>query len=411
MVLALALFVVVSSPPRFWRTDQRTQQGRSTRGLKQASASAVAGFTPLFSFAPSNAAGVGSDCACAAVTDASGAVSLSFTRSSSALCIPASGNFAECSSNQPRIQNGAFLREAAATNYVLRNEELDNAAWYKLGAGGSAPTVTAGFADPMGGTTAERVQIDACPSGGNYSIVGQNFSINRSSASVWSKANGADCQFAQVLLGSGAPHVMTVCNATSSWTKCETHSSATVNTELDLGCWNHPSVSGATNTGVCDVLIWRPQVEETPIGSGGYTTSAIKTVAASATRAADSQLTGTLASTLASGAFCAGATFKRSDSVNFSGTLFTLTDSTTTAGPTSNTVFQTVANGSTQNATVSALGTSEKRFLWEGSAGSLSGVTISPVATATNSSTNTAISIGHANGLTSRVVLGVSGCE
>lgn len=409
--IATVLVAAPQKPGRFTRFNSRAETGRSGRGLQQAATSSGgSSFTPLFSFAPSGGAGLGSDCACpASVTDATGNVTMTHTRSSAALCVSGQ-TFAECDANEPRIQGGGYLMEASAINRVLRNEEIDNAVWYKIATGSpGVPTVTAGQADPLGGTTAERVQIDACPTSGHYAVIGQNYSLDGPVAnSVWLKGNGADCQIGMVQLGTGTD-TLVVCNITNGvWSRCTgTHSGAVI-TEIDYGCWNHGSVSGATNTGACDFFMWRPQTEDGLVHS-----SAIKTVAAAVTRSADSQLSGTLASPFAAGSFCLGASVQRTTTASFSSTSFVvLKDSSNDVfvSETDNTTLSMTANSSNTTPTVAAIGTTLRRLIW-GATSTWDGTSLSPVPTATSGQTNTAILIGTPNAILSDVVLATSGCQ
>ena len=99
-------------------------------------------------FAPDDGAGMGNECACAAVTTTSG-LAVPVTRASSATCVTSAGVGYTCTNDQPVVERrGGILGlrvEPAATNRILRSEELDNASWT------ATATVTANtYAGPWG---------------------------------------------------------------------------------------------------------------------------------------------------------------------------------------------------------------------------------------------------------------------
>lgn len=115
---------------RFDRTNSRTPQGRSTRGLLGNSA-------PFSEFAPPSGEGMGTACACAAVTGTRGEP-LTFTRAGVAWCTKNDYSLAECAANQPRIMSGTggtsplgILMEEAVLNNVTQNRDLSQAVWTK----------------------------------------------------------------------------------------------------------------------------------------------------------------------------------------------------------------------------------------------------------------------------------------
>ena len=93
---------------------------------------------PFFEFAPASGAGMGTECACAAVTGAKGGA-LTFTRASVAECYSNDGQtLTQCASGQPRVSSGTASSswlglwvEDVATNLILQSRDLSQAAWTK----------------------------------------------------------------------------------------------------------------------------------------------------------------------------------------------------------------------------------------------------------------------------------------
>ncbi len=191
--MLLSLLAILAAAPaddgRFWRTDQRTPQGRTHRGLLPQLGSVVSG-VPFFSFAPTGGAGLGGNCSCTDVTDATGAIPMSMTRASVGFCGDETNQaFALCAVDKPRIIDGAYLREPAATNNLIRTDDLSYVLW-----GNNGVTLTPGQADPLGGTGATRVQTTACPTVGNLFVVYQSaglFPTTNVSASVAAQSHEA----------------------------------------------------------------------------------------------------------------------------------------------------------------------------------------------------------------------------
>lgn len=125
----------------------------------------------FFELAPASGAGMTGVCATTAPTGAKGEA-LTFTRATAATCTKgtngtrstgiADGDLVEMASGQIRQELDAeaflgFLKEAAATNLLLRFIAIDNAAWSDVG----TPSLTTGQTSPFVGTYAtSAVQID-----------------------------------------------------------------------------------------------------------------------------------------------------------------------------------------------------------------------------------------------------------
>ena len=150
-----------------------------------------------------------------------------------------------------RVQNrvtGTSENFASAANWVP-----------VAGGSGSVPVVSTGFTDPLGGTTAYRVQatIGAGVAGSDYNGLRNtktgNLSVG-SPRSIWAKSNTGATQTFMLLAATGEQLV----TATTSWQRV---SAAAV------GAFNLMDAVGLVGNGgtdkTVDVLIWRAQMEDT----------------------------------------------------------------------------------------------------------------------------------------------------
>jgi len=258
----------------------------------------------FFEFAPTSGAGMGSACACANITGAKGEA-LTFTRTGSATCSRqglattgiANGDLVACSTDQPRVESsGGVLGlrvEGARTNETLRSQQIENAVWAITAAGVAAPAITADFAvAPDGTTTADRVQIPACPNAG-YDASGVNQTsgaiASPSSSSVYLKANSGTPSVSVCMFGlaTGTRACTQFTLNTSTWTRAVVPNvTNTGGMNMEIACENRTgSYTGATNTGAADILVWGAQSE-----AGVGATSYIPTVAAAVTRNAEAPI-------------------------------------------------------------------------------------------------------------------------
>lgn len=294
LLLALVSLTALADdyPGRFHRFCDRTAQGRTSRGLQ-------CDDLAFFEFAPASGAGMPAACSTTAPTGAKGEA-LTFTRASNGTCTKtssgglattgiANGDLVVLSSNQPRVSydaNGTrgLLVESARTNSLLRSEEIDNAAWQTAAVGVANPTVTANAATAPDGTlTADRVQVPACGTASQYSVVLQNLSVASPTGSLYVRGVGGAGSFT-LYVRDGAAAASVVCSYVStSWARCAIPFTTAASTQYGFGCLNTVAPIGGTDTGAADFYAWGAQVE-----AGAYATSYIPTVAAGVTRSAES---------------------------------------------------------------------------------------------------------------------------
>lgn len=299
----------------------------------------------FFEFAPASGAGMGSACACSAVTGARGEA-VTFTRTGSATCSRqglattgiANGDLVTCATDQPRVEpSGGVLGlrvEGSRTNQMLRSEQVDNAIWIKeQDAAPRAPTVTAdqGVA-PDGTSTADRVQFPAT-SGVEYSDYYQSATV---AGSNWS------CSvFVRGFSGSGTTDVcsfegggwscQTCAFVSTSWSLCKVERATSVGTSRFCKVGNNSLQNGGVARAASDVLVWGHSGEE-----ASYSTSYIPTVAAAVTRNAE---TATLPVALSTGAdFSVAESFMGPSNVVACAGFFAVA---ATAGPSIYTCFNT----------------------------------------------------------------------
>lgn len=251
-----------------------------------------------FEFAPSDGAGMGTECACAAVTGAGGEA-LTSTRASSGTCTKgtnglrvtgiADGDLVTCSTNQPRVMRDAdgvlaYLAESTRTNTVLQSEEFGDAVWTTSTAAGAVTRTANAATSPGGVLTADRMQYAACPTIGQYSSVLQTVSSLGASSqwSVFVRGNGGAGVIGQIAGAASTYTGGTCAYDSSSWSRCVI-TGPTVVVDVWAGCVNATVVSpNPGNTGSGDVFIWGGERE-----AGAFPTSYIPTTGSSAARAVD----------------------------------------------------------------------------------------------------------------------------
>jgi len=277
MLLVLVSLTASAQTPdprgRFQRTNSRCSQGRSDRGL---SCDDLA----FFEFAPASGAGMGTACACAAITGAKGET-MTFTRAGNATCSPlglattgiANASLVECGANAPRVEDsGGVLGlrvESTRANVLTRFIDYANAAWADVG----TPTLTGAQVSPWTGAFANlAVQFDDNDA---VAFEGRTQTVTVTAAT----------QYTQCCLAKAG--------TLSSWTLSLDGTTAS-GTGLSSTTWSLVSVTDASSSGVAiaaqalngsttagtGTVIWGGcQVE-----AGAYCTSMVPTTATGATR-------------------------------------------------------------------------------------------------------------------------------
>lgn len=222
----------------------------------------------------------------------------------------ANGDLVVLTANQYAVQPGGDGTGAlglsiwrGATNYILRSEAIDNAAW--TGFGDFIPTVTANFGvAPDGTTTADRVQFAAttaaqrtfmfqaaCPVGAlALSCFVKGVSTSGTMDLGTSVTGGwvfADCTF-----------------VSTSWTRCLVEGLDGTAAASLFSFGNTSSVNGGTARSANDVLVWGCQCE-----IGGRVSPYIPTAGATVTRGAE----------LATASYTAGASVGLAGTLAYSG--------------------------------------------------------------------------------------------
>jgi hypothetical protein len=414
-LLALVVAISTDGAPGFGRGGGLTTCPKGYVG---------GGLTPctrpyaFFEFAPASGAGMGSACACAAVTGAQGEA-MTMTRGSSATCskqgaattgiVP--GDLVLCGNDTPRIEAGAgaslsYLSEPGATNLVLRSEELNNGAWM-TGSTPSAPIVTANYStSPRNDATADRVQWPLVSAGQSAPVYQLSACpVGSATASLYVKGNSTSGQLPLGMNVGGTCAAVYCSFVPDSYTRCVLSATVSSAGNIIIGNESWLATCGLSlPMPASDVFVWGIQCE-----AGSIATSYIPTAGATASRSADSALTGTLVTGV-------GPSFSLAASVAYQGTgvsstlvqLGSAAPNLATLGVTDNTTLALVINAATSGPTVSAIGATVHRGSLSDASGTRSAYWDAASVTAPAGSmtgTATAITIGAVGARTSLVCI------
>ncbi len=280
----------------------------------------------LFEFAPPEGTGMGSACACAAVTGAKGET-MTFTRASVGACTKgnetaniANGDVVFCGSGLPRVMPGGdgsgglgISIWEARTNTAIRSQEFENAIWTKIASGVVAPVVTANAATAPDGTlTADQVdlpltngasgqfsllnQAAGCPASGKVSA---GFYAKMASGTGTIEFSGPGGTNGPNVVGAGFIRTCSI-NATT-WTRCYAENITTASVMYIGYGGNGDSPAGPAES----VYIWQADCQQgTTLAPPIATTSAAASTVADVAYAAVSDpgnVTGSMAGTYVAG--------------------------------------------------------------------------------------------------------------
>jgi hypothetical protein len=222
---------------------------------------------------------------------------LTFSRASTATRVNASGLIETVASNVPRLDYlgsscPRLLLEPQRTNLITFSEQLDNAAWNKLGITVAANNTTS----PSGYIDADKLIADAGT--GNRVVYQGVVPVGVSTTTVYAKAG----EFGGVVIASGtqggffnlttgeyraeynsAPTAYNITSASNGWYRCSVTMTSVSGDNLYIGPNDNVStLLSITGDGTSGIYAWGAQLE-----AGAYATSYVKTEAAAVTRLAD----------------------------------------------------------------------------------------------------------------------------
>lgn len=227
--------LVAEAGPRFKRFCGRTRDGVTKRGLLCDSLAA-------FELAPANGAGMGTSCACTAVTSAQGGA-VTWGRTSVGWCSKrgetltgiAVGDVVACGAGTPRVEplvDGtlALRVESSRTQLLLRTENFANPAWT------NTVTVTADTdTSPANGANADTLDDTSGAASQSSSQAYIVAGTNAYTGSVFVKAGTLTAMRLTVSGSGGGFNTCTVSGlSTTTWTRATCTVTATTNVTLTI---------------------------------------------------------------------------------------------------------------------------------------------------------------------------------
>jgi len=223
--------------------------------------------------------------------------------------------------SSPSLRQLAFFEFAPASgagmgsacplpNWALQSEAIDNASWTKNSSGVAVPTVTADqAANPLtGAVTADRVQVPALTSPGQYSRVYTTITGIPSGSAycyVWTKGNGMSGSF-PMYFNTAFPAQTATCSFTDGvWSLCSQTGTVTTAAEFwylgasGTGSFSQPALDFFLSGAQCNVGSTQSAYIPTTTAAKGQTITGAKGEALTFTRASTSICTKTASGGLA----------------------------------------------------------------------------------------------------------------
>lgn len=215
----------------------------------------------------------GSTLECAGTITGSYAQTVTFTRATAALCTKADGTLVSLASGQPRIEPAGFAGELTATNLVLHDRDLSNAAWVKT---------TATCTKTATGTTGAANSASVCTASAGNATVLQTVTTGA--------ATRATSLYLKRRTGTGTVEVTR--NNGTNWTAVTLSSTAWTRFAPNCAIIANCTVVSALTSGIANPIIGirivtsgdAVDVDFVQDEAGAIATAPIETGAASATR-------------------------------------------------------------------------------------------------------------------------------